>query len=152
MLKFLSGAVTQSAADTWTVAEMATGLANATLGYRVRGFVFGLPAPVEVDSELEIIIGRRSMATAPTIADRTLLWIFNYIRDLTTSGLIDMQRYPFVPIDKDLDLLIVEDPIYIGCGSATTGLANTARVRLYYEEVRLTETAKLAALTESLNA
>lgn len=152
MLKFLSGSVTQSAADTFTQAEIATGLANASLGYRIRGIIWGFPTPVEVDAQYIIQLTRRSATATAALSDRTLIAQRTRTIKITTSGswLIDGDDRDWY--SKDLELLIVEDPIFIACASATTSAANTGRVRIYYEEVRLSETAKLAALTESLNA
>jgi len=152
MLKFLSGAVTQSAADTFTAAEMATGLSNVNLAYRIRGIMLQFPGPVEVDSFVTIQLARRSSASALSLGDRTLIWQMTKTIKLTTSGIFVYEPEPYIPIPKDLELLIVEDPIYIFCNSGTTGVANTARARIFYEEVRITDLAKVTALAESLNA
>lgn len=152
MLKFLSGTVTQGSADAFAVAEMATGLANANLGYRVRGITVQLPGNVEVDSDVQVQLCRRTPSALLGITDRTLLWAFQRAISITTSGMITYERFVERWFSRDLDLLIVEDPIYFAIDSTATSLSNTATCRVYYEEVKMTPLEKVTALSESLNA
>jgi len=152
MLKFLSGSVTQGSADAFATAEIATGLANANLGYRVRGIQFSFPGPVEVDSDIVIQLARRTPTAALGFSDRTLLWSFARYVKLTTSGIFVYDNPVIWTIPKDMELIIVEDPIHILVDSSSTGLANVASARVYYEEVKLTALEKVTALAESLNA
>lgn len=152
MLKFLSGSVTQGSADAFATASIATGLANASLGYRVRGIRFQYPSFVEADNFIQLQLVRRIPTAIVADTDRTLIWGNTRQFGITTSGVGYASMFDWFAFDRDLDLLIVEDPIYFSADSNGTSNADTFRVRVYYEEVRLSETAKLAALTESLNA
>lgn len=152
MLKFLSATVTQGSADAFATTSVATGLANASLGYKVRGITYQCPAFVETDCDFQLQVVRRVPTAIVAITDRTLVHALDFNLIITTSG---QQIYPRLRefwFDDNLDLLLVEDPIYFSIDSSGTSATNAARVRIYYEEVRLSETAKLAALTESLNA
>lgn len=151
-MKFLAATVTQASNDAFATAEMATGLANLSLGYRVRGIVFQMPVLPEVDCDCDVQLVRRTPTALVNIADRTLIWSHNVIKQLTTSGTFIFSQFVSWIFPKDLEMLIVEDPIFLSIDSTTTSASNTARVRVFYEEVKLSETAKLAALTESLNA
>jgi hypothetical protein len=152
MLKFLSGTVTQGSADAFATAEMATGLANANLAYRVRGIIVHWPGTVEVDSDIQVQLCRRTPAALLGLADRTLLWLRQRQLIITTSGQTFYERVTSEFFSRDLDLLIVEDPVHISIDSTTTGLSNTAVMRVYYEEVKVTPLEKVTALSESLNA
>lgn len=152
MLKFLSGTVTQGSADAFATAEIATGLANANLAYRIRGITLNWPSAVEVDADMQVQLARRTPAALLGLADRTLLWLRTRQTFLTTSGLIVVERVVEQLYPRDLDLLIVEDPIHICIDSTGTGVANTAVCRIYYEEARITPLEKVTALSESLNA
>jgi len=152
MLKFLSGSVTQGSADAFATAEIATGLANANLGYRVRGIQLSFPSPVEVDSDVVIQLARRTPTAALSFSDRTLLWSYSRFLRLTTSGLLVYDNPIIWNIPKDMELIIVEDPIHILVDSSSTAAANAASARIYYEEVKLTALEKVTALAESLNA
>lgn len=151
-LKFLSGLVTQASNDAFVTGSMATGLANLSLGYRVRRIEYQLPAPVEGDSDVEVQLVRRIPTAMVAITDRTLIHDYSAFVKVTTSGIFLYHGIVEVNYPNDFELLIVEDPIYFSLDTTGTSASNSARFRVYYEEVRLSETAKLAALTESLNA
>lgn len=153
-IKFLSGSATQGSADAFVASEMATGLLNNNIAYRVRAITYQWPAFVEVDADYAVGIFRRSVSAFPAslIGDRTVLDLRTKIVKITTSGSWITDQYDTYFFAKDLDLLIVEDPIYFAADTTGTSAANAFRVRILYEEVRLTDTQKLAALTESLNA
>lgn len=151
-LKFLGGSVTQGSADAFATAEIATGLSNANLAYRVRGIVWNWASPVEVDAAYYAQLVRRTPAALVGLADRTLLWAQRWTRQITTSGTFLQAGFEFVSFPRDFDLIIVEDPIYLSIDSDTSGLANVLGVRIYYEEQRITELEKVRALAESLNA
>jgi len=152
MLKFLSGSVTQGSADAFATAEIATGLANANLGYRVRGIVLAWPGPVETDADYIIQLARRTPSAALSLTDRTLLWTATRYIKLTTSGIFTYENPSIWLFPKDLGLLIVEDPIHILIDSTGTSLSNAASCRIFYEEEKLTPLEKVSALAESLNA
>jgi hypothetical protein len=152
MLKFLSGSVLQAAADAFATAELATGLANANLAYRIRGIVVAWPSPVEVDSDCAVQILRRTPSALVGLGDRTLIYAQQRLMRLTTSGIFEYDIFTETFYPKDLDFLIVEDPIFLSIDSSSTGAANSAAARIYYEEVRITALEKVTSLAESLNA
>lgn len=151
-LQFFTGSATQGSADAFVQTSIATGLANISAGYRVRGITWQHTALAEVDCNLQLQLNRRSATAVLSLTDRRVIHYRNIVRQLTTSGLVDTDVVREFWFDQDLDLLIVEDPVYLVLDSASTGAANDAYVKVYYEQVRLTETQKLAALSESLNA
>lgn len=151
-LKFLSATVTQGSADAFATVSMATGLANLNAGFRVRAIDFQFPLLVGADCQVDLQLLRRVPTAIVAATDRTLIWSKQRVCELTTSGMIVYSLNDYTAFDRDMDLLIVEDPIYFSIDSNGTSATNNGRCRVYYEEVRLSETAKLAALTESLNA
>lgn len=151
-LKFLAGTVTQSGADTFTSAEISTGLANVNVGLRVRMFELYMPAPAEVDSTVTLQLARRSITASLAVTDRRLMVSHTNVVRLTTSGMYSEGIVQRIILPRDMDFLIVEDPIYIGLGSATTSIANIGSARIFCEEVRLSDLAKVSALAESANA
>lgn len=151
-LRLLTTTVTQSAADTFTAGELATGLSNVNLAFRVRMIEILMPAMAEVDSLVTCQIARRSVTAVLPLTDRRLLWSETNVVKLTTSGLVLQQAIYRVVLPRDLDLLVVEDPLYCAVHSATTSIANVASFRLMGEDVRLTDLQKVSALAESANA
>lgn len=151
-IQWLSGSVTQGSADAFASAEVATGLSTVNTGYRVREIWYFLPAFVEVDSDITMQWSRRSATALVSSTDRRLLHSATKQVAITTSGQFVQDRVLRFEFPKDLDLIIVEDPIYLLIDSTGTSLANILSARIYYEQVRLTETQKLAALSESANA
>lgn len=151
-LKFLSATLTQGSADAFTTVEIPTGLSNVNLGYRVRLIECSLPLFVEVDSQIEIALVRRTPTATPGIGDRTLIWQSRWQIGLTTSGIYLASRWVKDFYPRDLEMLIVEDPIHLCIDSNGTSASNACGIRVWYEEVRLTELQKVTALSESLNA
>lgn len=153
MLKFLSGTVTQGSADAFATASLATGLAGLNQGYRVRRIELAWTATlVETDAFYQAEISRRLPTAILALTDRRSLFYDILQVSVTTSGAwvrSNISRYDY---PRDLDLMIVEDPLYISVDSNGTSAANPVTFRIYYEEVRMTDLAKLAALQESTNA
>jgi hypothetical protein len=152
MIKFLSGSVTQASADAFATAAIPTGIASVNLGLRVRAIEYGWGALVETDASYNFEICRRLPTALLGLADRRSLFQQNLQASITTSGAFVTEMIRRFLFPKDLDLMIVEDPIYFSIDSNGTSASNVAIARIYYEEVRLTDVQKLSALQESANA
>lgn len=150
--KFLSMSVTQGSADAFATASISTGIASVNLGLRVRAIEIYWPSPVEVDAEYDVEICRRLPTALLGMGDRRSLFFRTRHVKLTTSGIFVWNNVEYQPYPKDLELLVVEDPIYLSVDSTGTSASNQVTGRLYYEEVRLTDVQKLSALQESANA
>lgn len=150
--KFLSGSVVQGSNDAFATAAIATGIAAVNLGLRVRGFEFSLPFAVETDSNIEMEVTRRLPTAMLGLADRRSMFYQKRHLIITTSGLAIYDQVTRYAVPKDLELLIVEDPIYLSIDTNGSSTTNTLVARIYYEEVRLTDVQKLSALQESANA
>lgn len=152
-IKFLSGTVTQGSADAFATASVSTGLAGLNQGYRVRGIEVQWPATlIETDGFYQFEIARRQPTAILAVADRRSLYYQLLQIAITTSGSWVRDSVTRVWYPKDMELMIVEDPIYFSVDSNGTSASNGITCRIYYEEVRMTDLAKLAALQESTNA
>jgi hypothetical protein len=150
--KFISGSVTQGSADAFATASITTGIASVNLGLRIREIVVSWPSLVEVDANVQFEIMRRLPTAIVGVSDRRSVITQTRQIALTTSGLVVNDLITRIAYPKDLDLMIVEDPIYFSVDSNGTSLSNVIVCRIYYEEVRMTDVQKLSALQESANA
>ena len=153
-MKTLLATATQGSADAFVQASVVTGLqAIGDIGYKIRRVQFGLPAPVEVDSAVYVSVTQKSQTATPGINDRSLIAaIYRHVK-LTTSGLIVYETAGPSNIfrwDDDEDMIIATDPLYFQLDSDTTSAANAATLRIDYQEIRLTETQRLAIMNNAL--
>ena len=157
-LQILGGSLTQSAADTFTEVEITTGLGGAGSGgglaYRIKRIEFGFPDTVEVDSAILLALNRKSTASfgATIQAQRYNIALQRRTVKLTTSGLIVYFRESEQRFSDEDNYLIVEDPIYFCVGSVTTGAANQATFRIFYQQVAIRELERLQILASYATA
>ena len=157
-LQVLGGSVTQSAADTFTEAEITTGLGGVQSGgglaYRVKRIEFGFPDTAEVDSQILLALNRKSTTSmgATIQAQRYNIALARRNIKLTTSGMIIWNREESQRYSDEDNYLIVEDPIYFACGSVTTGAANVATFRIFYQQIAIRELERLQILASYATA
>lgn len=151
-IKFLSGLVTEGSADAFAIATLPTATAGLNIGLQVRMIEVDVDVLPEVDAAIYLQIVRRTTTAVAHVTDRRLLWNYQVIRRLTTSGIIDQVSPIRTFYPKDFGLIIAEDPIYLVIDSDTTSSALSAYFRIYYDTVRLSDSEKNALLAESANA
>lgn len=148
-LKWLVGYGTQGSADAFVESEIITGLSNATrTAYRVRRIEWILPALPGVDSNIEAVLSRRSKSAiaynTPNIIDCVKRSV-----EFTTSGLGVQENMVVYRYDRDEELLIVEESIFLDIDSNGTSASNVLIVRIGYETRSITENERLAITSTS---
>lgn len=150
-LSYLTASVTQGSADAFAEAEMATALSGiSNVAFRVRELIFEFSTVGSVSSQMAIWLSRRTKTAQPKITDRDILALVHNSYQFTTSGAAVrsfVHRYTY---DEDDELLIVEDPLYLGIDSASTAQTLTGYCRVGYERVSISALDRLTLLTQSL--
>lgn len=149
--KLLIGTVAQGSADAFAEAEIVTGLANTpNTAFQVTDVVLQLAPVIGADSSSEAAISRKSFAAMPTYADRAVICYEKQICELTTSGMDVYSPNVHFKWAPDEDMLVVEDPLYLEIDTNGTSATNTARCRIMYKSVRISEVDRLALIASSL--
>lgn len=153
-LKTLVGSVTQGSADAFAQGTIVTGLqAIGDIGFKLRRVSFRVPRLIGADSDFEVALTQKSFAAIPAFTERSLVAAIGGYMELTTSGMAfvhvagPIHTFYF---DDDMDMVIATDPLYFQVDSTGTSAANTVYVRVDYQEVRLTETQRLAIMNNAL--
>ena len=152
-LSYLTGSVTQGAADAFAVAEIPTALSGITnVAYRVREILFQQPILAAINNVvLEACVTRRTKAAFPLVTDRDVLAMVQQRFSFTTSGAWFQDRVLRFAYQESDELLVVEDPLYLVIDSNATGAANQFNVRIGYERVSISALDRLSLLTQSLD-
>lgn len=147
-LKYLQALATQGSADAFVEVEFQTGLSNVTRSaFRIRTLEWqlGQALPSSADCMIQTMLRRNSTAALSVSNPNAVIAYFQRASDLTTSGVGIQELGPNVIIyPRDLDLLIVEESLFLQVDSAATGLANVAWVRIGYEVRTITENERLS--------
>lgn len=153
-LKFLYGSVTQGGADAFAEAEIATGLSNVTrTAYRIRTLEWLIPSLPGADSFVQVVLRRNSAAAIEISTNNAIIGSVQRSAELTTSGMTLQEVFPNRQVfDRDMELLIVEETLYLDVDSSTTGNVNTAAVRIGYETRTITENERLSIQAATASA
>lgn len=153
MLKWLVVSITQGSADAFVQTTITTGLLNtAKAAFRIRRIEMQFPSLTGgADMVHEFSITRKSLSAIPAITDHSVVTYQKRQLELTTSGMVAMDCVERQEFAKDEDLTIVEDPIYVQFDSAGTGAANTAYVRIGYEDRSISDVDRLSLIAASLS-
>lgn len=150
-LSYLTASVVQGSADAFAQAEMATALTGLTnVAFRVREILFEFSAFGTVTSDQFLWIARRSKTAIPAVTDRDVLAMHSLSYKFTTSGASSRKFVERLAFAEDDELLIVEDPLYLGIDSTATALTLTGYARIGYERVSISALDRLSLLTQSL--
>jgi hypothetical protein len=152
----LVGSVVESAADTYTQAEIQTGLlGQVRRAARIAGIQFQLSSgfsSAAASQTLAFGLQRQSKTAEPNIDDQSVVWKEKYFTTIATSvGQVIQPDLNGIWVPP-LDILIVEDPVYIWIRGVATTMQHTLRVGVIYEVVELSEVERLALLAESLSS
>lgn len=148
--RYLTIVVTQGSADAFVQGSVATGIVPEDgLGLQVVGMevVLGPCESVSADFDFQWSLSRDTKTAICTYVDSDSILYDGFSGSLTTSGQILIplgHRYPFVD-----GIFIVEPTVYFQLDSAATGFAQSAAVRIYYQEVSLSEVDILRVLNNS---
>lgn len=150
-LAYLTGTVTQGSADAFAEAQVATALQGlSNVAFRVREILFERSSVGAASSTIALWLARRTKAAQPRVSDRDVLAMWNTTFQLTTSGAEERELVHRQVFSEDDELLIVEDPLYLGIDSGSTSQALTGYVRIGYERVSISALDRLTLLTASL--
>lgn len=151
-LKWLIGSVTQGSNDAYAIAEIATGLSNlARTAWRVRCVEWYVPALPGVDCNIQASLRRSSAAALGLLSQAVISGVWR-AAEFTTSGMSYQANFPNVQLySRDMDLLIVEETLYLDVDSATTSASNTVGIRVGVESRTITENERLTILANTAN-
>lgn len=144
--------LTQGGADAFVQAQEITGI-DPTSGraWMLRRAELVFPQDntlqnVSADFSIHWSITRDSKTASPGLDDPDCLMLDGVYGSLTTSGQIVLPARHVYEFTEGV--LVVEPEIYFQLDSAATGLTLTPDLRLYYDEVKLTEVEILRMLTQ----
>lgn len=144
-LKWLSATVTQGSADAFAETEFQTGLSNVTrTAFRIRLIEWVLPFNIGADCNVEMQLGRNSQASINAALANAVISTKRRGVELTTSGMIVLEAVILDRYDRDMELLIVEESLFLRIDSASTAAANTGGIRIGYETRTITENERLS--------
>jgi len=152
--KIIKGSVTQSAVDTATFGEIATGL--GVVDQKTLWRLIGLDIEWSNGSSLVAkpnysVVGvlTRDLAKSSFLDDEVIargLWSAHG----GVGSITPAQAYEFDQVRRDVmltEVLVANTKIFFGAISQGSGLANTMRYRLYVEEMKVSELEFLKAQT-----
>lgn len=157
MIKWLLASATQGSADAFKEVEIPTGLINlGTQAYRIRRIEWNAPTMIATaTNNWEASITRKSFSSAPGVNQNALINRVSVGRTFGSAvGNIDQQfAGPAMTFtyDRDEELVIVEDPLYLQLDSAGTSAANSVQVRIGYEVRSISTVERLALIAASLS-
>lgn len=146
-LKWLAASVTQGSNDAFAQSEFNTGLSNVTRSaFRIRRIEWFMPQIIGADSNVDLVL-RRNSASAVTFYSteaNPVIGAKRFVCELTTSGMSVVSQVQVDTYDRDLDLLIVEEQLYLNIDTNGTSTTNTGVIRIGYEVRTITENERLS--------
>lgn len=149
--RFLSINLTQGGADTFVQGSVATDIIPENgLVYQVSEVVISFQSvfgPIAADAWVQWSLSRDTKTAAYGMQDPDIMLFDGFSFALTTSGAVTIrQQYRYENLRA---LYIVEPIIYAQLGSAATGITNVATMRIYYDEVKMSEVEILRILNNT---
>lgn len=144
--KYLSATLTQGSADAFVEAAITTNLVPADgYAFKVSHIAYdGLLQAGVNNSYCEFAISRDTKTAVPHYDDPDTLFYFKRRAVFATSGL-SLENVSDV-LTLQNGIYIVEPTIYVDMDSSATAAVQTMNIRIYYEEVKLTEVEILRLL------
>lgn len=142
-IKWIVASVTQGSNDAFVEGTISTGLSNVNrTAWRIRRVHWLLPALPGVDSNVQAVLRRNSAASI--LADAGMITGCYRANEFTTSGLNYQSTFPNEEqFERDEDLTIVEETIYLNLDTNGTSATNSLTVRIAVEQRSITETERL---------
>lgn len=152
----LVGTVTETAADTFTQKSVQTGLlGQIERAIRIRGVQYQVTASftnAAVAQAFSFGIWRQSKTAFPLVTDQSVFFTETWTTQVMTAvGQLVRPNHSGLWIPP-LDVIVVEDPIYIGVQGQSTGVIHSVFFGIVYEVIELSEVERLALLAESLSS
>lgn len=143
-MKRITASVTQGGADAFAEAEFSTGLSNVTgQCFRIRRLEWLMPALASADSDASMTLSTKSQSSILFGSNACLAGISRKV-ELTTSGSPVYELFPNgVNYERDMDLLIVEESLFLEIDSTSTGAANQGAVVIWYEQRSISQVERL---------
>lgn len=149
-LQFKTINLLQGGADAFVEGSAATGIDPSTgrawLVRRVETLLVTTQAIISADAQLQYSLTRQSHAASADYGDDDVIFADGFANALTTSGEILLPRLRIW--EPPGDVLVVGDTIYAQLDSDATGITMQAYMRIWYEEVKVTELEILRILAE----
>jgi len=150
--RFRNLVLTQGSADAFVQASEATGIdPGAGKGWLLTRVETWFPIAsnlqgMSADAAVHFALTRDSKAALSDLSDSDVIFCDGFSNALTTSGEVVVPNL-YVNVLPE-GTVIVEPTIYAHLDSTATGLTMTAHMRIYYEEVRLSEIEILRMLSQ----
>lgn len=148
----LSASVTQSAANTYTEAQITTGLSGLTTrAYQIRSINFEYSAALEGNDgdQLEWQLTRRTKTAMTQMTDVDCI-----VKQKDAAVLVGAAGGWYYPLVQQWvparDTFIVEDPIYLASDANGLAAAVTVYVEIFYDLVTVSELDRLSLIVQSL--
>jgi hypothetical protein len=157
MLQYITGTVTQGAADAYAEAEMATALSGVgNLSFRVREILLEVQNGGAVltpnGATFEIAVSRRTKAAMPLVSDRDVIAKIRRVSaQLSAVGFASTDLGVIrLTYSEDDDVRVVEDPLFLQVDGTATTQTVTVTCRIGVERVNISAIDRLTLLTQSL--
>lgn len=150
--RFRNITMTQGVADGFIQTSEPTGIdPSSGRGWMLKRAILQFPIASNLqalspDAAIHWALTRDSKAAVSDLNDSDTIFVGGLSTALTTSGQIVVPNVFDIALPEGL--LVVEPTIYAHLDSTATGLTLTAHMRLFYEEVKLTEVEILRMLTQ----
>jgi len=147
---YLLASATQGSADAFAQTTIPTGLnLIGNLAYKINCVRWFHTPLLAVDAQAMIVtLTRRSKTAIATWTDPdSILYIAKNVELATSGAFVDEYVGTWIP---ESDCYIVEDYLYLQIDSTATTAANTARIRIEYESVRVTDAERNSLLSRTV--
>lgn len=155
----LTGTILMGGADAFVEASVITALeGNQQTAYRIREITWEIIAPAattvfpssaNANQNFEFAVSRRTKAAMPDISDTDVFHKWTLASNIMTAAgsNFGVGGGSWTP---QLEVLIVEDPIYVQLDSTATGYTYQLAFAIEYESQRISQLDRLTLLTQSL--
>lgn len=150
--RFRNITLTQGGADAFVQATEATGISPSSgVVWMLRRAEIEFPQSaalqnISADCAVHVALTRDTKAAMSDLNDSDTLMVDGFFASLTTSGQVVIPQVLYH--DFPDGILVVEPNLYAHLDSAATGLTLTAYLRLFYDEVKMSEVDILRQLTQ----
>jgi len=145
----IQNTLTTTTADTFIQATIGTGLTGSdTSAFRIKELIIEYPFLAANNAVAEYQLTRGTKVGMASWSDTSLIFKNKRALSLTTSGaVLEELVVDFVPQG---DLIIVEQQIYLGFKTTSTGGIATLGYKLVLEEIKISQDQRIGILSNRL--
>jgi len=153
-LNYLYATLTESAADVFVQATIATPVAGTGFAGVVREIVVAWPRPnIVAAANAEIALTRKTLTAMPDIDEKSLIFKRKRYIELGTQGaFFDPDGVQVLQYTDEQAPVIVEPNWYCQFDSAASGIALVAKIRIGYTLEKISEVDRLSIIATSLQS